>query len=359
MTRVIVVGTDVKGAPYGGVAAALPGYIDALSKIGALHEFIPTHGRGGVERYWLRAAAQMPRLARSIRSVRASGEIPVVYAHLGGPLSIGRKAAIMEVARRWGARTLAHIHSPRIDEFLGSRSKRAMFARLLRSADGLCALTPYGKRRLATVFEGPISVVPNPTPPWLIQAAAEAVNTREGPIQALSMARMVPGKGFDAAIRAVARGPGDVSLVIAGDGPERAKLERLVVELGLGERVRFAGWVSGAQKVELLRSSDLFLLPSTMDSFGMGFIEAAAYGVPSIALDWGAIGDVIKDGETGWLCPAGAGAVEHLARALEEASNRDELRRRGDHARQRALSTYSVDEVGRALKRAMDSFVDA
>ncbi len=89
-------------------------------------------------------------------------------------------------------------------------------------------------------------------------------------------------------------------LVLVGDGPDRPEAESEVERLGLVDDVRFLGKLSAVSDV--LRASDLFLLLSTSESFGLGALEAMACGVPVIASDVGGLSEVVVDGETGALC---------------------------------------------------------
>lgn len=108
------------------------------------------------------------------------------------------------------------------------------------------------------------------------------------PVRLLSMSRLAEVKRIDISIQAVevllGRGH-DVRLTIAGIGPEdvtrrlRAMGEGLIKE----GRLEFVGQVTGPLKGQLFRESDIFLLPSDNENFGIGFAEAMAYGVPSVA----------------------------------------------------------------------------
>lgn len=103
------------------------------------------------------------------------------------------------------------------------------------------------------------------------------------------------------------------TLVLAGDGPDRDAAEQEVDRLGLRGDVRFPGKVD--RVADLLRGSDLFLLPSQMESFGLSGLEAMACGVPVLATRTGGLPEVVVEGETGYLLPVGA--VEEFAdRAL-------------------------------------------
>ena len=98
-------------------------------------------------------------------------------------------------------------------------------------------------------------------------------------------------------------------LIFAGDGPERNNLERLCRELNLCGRVIFVGKVSDTAHV--LEISDLFILPSETESFGLAALEAMAVGVPVISSNTGGIPEVNLEGETGYL--SNVGNVEEMA----------------------------------------------
>ncbi|SVB37467.1 uncharacterized protein METZ01_LOCUS190321 [marine metagenome] len=92
-------------------------------------------------------------------------------------------------------------------------------------------------------------------------------------------------------------------LVMIGDGPERsAAMERAKI-LGIADKVTFLGKHSHVD--ELLSCADLFLLPSSSESFGLAALEAMATGTPVVASNVGGIKEVIVDGETGYLCEVG------------------------------------------------------
>lgn len=92
-------------------------------------------------------------------------------------------------------------------------------------------------------------------------------------------------------------------LVLVGDGPELPKAKALASELGVRDDLRVLGKMNDLEKV--YQASDLFLLPSLAESFGLSALEAQACGVPVIGYRAGGLPEVVKDGETGVLCPAG------------------------------------------------------
>jgi glycosyltransferase involved in cell wall biosynthesis len=124
----------------------------------------------------------------------------------------------------------------------------------------------------------------------------------------LYVGRLKRYKGIALAIRALARARErrpDLSLDIAGSGDHRADLERLTAELGLGSAVRFHGFISEADKLQLLRRAWANLFPSPKEGWGITVIEAAACATPSIASNSPGLRDSVRHGETGFLVAHG------------------------------------------------------
>ena len=100
------------------------------------------------------------------------------------------------------------------------------------------------------------------------------------------------------------------TLLMIGDGPERYKMEELCRELQLCDKIRFLGKQEAVE--ELLAISDIFVIPSENESFGLAALEAMACGVPVISSNVGGIPEVNIDGETGYISEVGA--VEEMAK---------------------------------------------
>ncbi len=104
------------------------------------------------------------------------------------------------------------------------------------------------------------------------------------------------------------------TLVIAGDGPARAEVERAFAPLG-GDRMRFLGEAAPADLPALYAAADIYVWPAVREAFGVAIVEAQAAGLPVVAGDAGGVGDIVDDGETGLL--AAEGDAEAFAAALQ------------------------------------------
>jgi glycosyltransferase involved in cell wall biosynthesis len=124
----------------------------------------------------------------------------------------------------------------------------------------------------------------------------------------LYVGRLRRYKGVQFALEALAvalRRRADLTLAIAGSGEDRPRLERLARRLGVGDAVRFLGFVTEDEKLRLLRTCWANLFPSPKEGWGITVIEAAACGTPSIASDSPGLRDSVRAGVTGHLVPHG------------------------------------------------------
>lgn len=346
---IIVTGTD-PASRLGGIGFALQGYLRALEVMGVDWLSIPTYHpaeSGGRWRPWL---AAFPRLAREIRAVRRQGKVVIVYSHAGAGASLMREFFILTWSRLMGARSLMQLHALELDEYLGHPVQRYLLRLALSPAQALGVLTPWWQGRLAA--EGvrkPIFVIPNPLPEeWEARARLPLPGTMSrDKINLFSLTRLVPGKGVDEVIEAMPLLPDEFEMIVAGDGPLRKKLTARVQQLGLVQRVRFTAWVAGEDKQRLFETADVFVLPSRYDSFGMGFLEAMANGLPVVAAEWGAIPDVVPNGRCGILVRKAD--PEFLIDAILALRDQKVRHRMGAEAKRWVLEKFSAEIVGRQL----------
>lgn len=131
-------------------------------------------------------------------------------------------------------------------------------------------------------------------------------------------------------------------LVMVGDGPDRDDAEEEARTLGIDKDVHFLGKLDSV--APLLASADLFLLPSDRESFGLSALEALASGVPVVGCAVGGLPEVVRDGETGALCPPGD--VDAMARAsLDILRDANRWREMSTLAARDARARFSRDAV--------------
>jgi glycosyltransferase involved in cell wall biosynthesis len=163
-------------------------------------------------------------------------------------------------------------------------------------------------------------------------------------------------KALGTALEAVATMPG-VTLVVAGDGPERAALERRMRELGVEGRVRFLGSVSRDDVLRLFRAADASVLPSAWENYPHTVVEALAVGCPVIATAVGGVPEVVRDGENGLLVPPGDPPA--LAAAVSRFFSDPALRERLAAAAPGSVAGHTEEAVFSAIEAELERWARA
>ncbi|MBK1702461.1 glycosyl transferase [Thiococcus pfennigii] len=179
------------------------------------------------------------------------------------------------------------------------------------------------------------AAAPWPTPPGV---AGE-------PLRLVFVGRLIPVKGVDMLLEAVARlaGEAQVRLSIVGDGPLAGELRARTAQLGLTDLVRFTGNLPPPAVAAEIRAAHLFCLPSVRESGGAVLLEAMACARPVLAIAFGGPAEIV-DAEVGLALAATDrdAAIEGFLGAFRDLlRNPDDWRRRGDVGRQRAVTGYA------------------
>lgn len=355
----IVLGTD-PAQKTGGIAFAIPGHLAAYRVLGIEPVCIATHSSAGALGKWLPWLRAMPVLLGQLMAARRAARVPIVICHVGGgALSMLRKFVLACLAKPFGGRVVMQLHGLEVDGYLSSGLGRRLFAAWLAPADAVAVLTPWWRSRLQTAgVAKPLYIVPNPLPVAWEQQATQPGTCQESQdhINILTVARLERGKGVDELVEAMALLPEEYRLAIAGTGEQQPELESQVEALGLQRRVRFYGWVSGTEKQVLFDQADIFCLPSRYDSFGMGYLEAMANGLPVVAYQWGPITDVVANLRCGYLARIHTPAA--LAETIKRLAVADCRKPIGEAAKVWVLEKYSASAVSEEVERLLMDVVN-
>ncbi|MDY9927196.1 glycosyltransferase family 4 protein [Methanosarcina sp.] len=151
----------------------------------------------------------------------------------------------------------------------------------------------------------------------------------------ISIGRLVKRKGFEFLIKAIKNTPDNVHALIIGEGPEKDNLVNLAKELNISDRIHFLGFVSEIEKFQYLQNSDIYVLSSLHEGFGIVLQEAMQVGLPIISTNNGGQVDFIKEGKNGYLVRFGD--VKTLAGMINKFEQDDQLKNN--------FSEYNKEEV--------------
>lgn len=164
-------------------------------------------------------------------------------------------------------------------------------------------------------------------------------------LRLITVARLLERKGIQTILEACAKPTIlPVELRIVGTGPFETELREMVKAYGLEDRVRFLGFVPNEELPSHYRRSDIFVLPSETESFGLVFAEAMSCGLPIAASNVGGIPETVRDGIDGLLCPPGDPLAlrENILRLASSIETRKEI---SHSQRERILERYTWDKI--------------
>ncbi|HEX5504928.1 MAG TPA: glycosyltransferase [Thermomicrobiales bacterium] len=207
-----------------------------------------------------------------------------------------------------------------------ARLYRPLDRAFARAADAIFANGRYGQTLIRAAYGVEATILPHgvehaPPTPAAVRAARTRWGIRDDQTTLLTVNQLHPRKRLDLCLRAVtaARAQGVAArALIAGDGAARGELEALARALGLAGAVTFCGFVPDADLPALYAACDIYLHTGRAESFGLSVLEAAASGLPVVAVAEGGPLEILRDGETGLLVPPTpaclAAAIAALAR---------------------------------------------
>jgi glycosyltransferase involved in cell wall biosynthesis len=260
-----------------------------------------------------------------------------------------RDLAYLAVAKLCGARVVLQQHGGNLREFSGSGLFAAFVRATLRLADAIVVLSSAELTEYRGLLPGKnVRQVPNGIDLAPYQRRGAPRRDAGEPLRAIYLGRLAAGKGLSEILDAFARleREGAIArLVIAGSGPDEARLKSEARRLGLEGRIRFAGPAYGEHKARLLAEADVLLLPSYSEGLPYALIEAMAAGAVPLVTRVGAIPDVVEEGVHGLFVPVReAGPIAEALAAL--AADRARLGRMSAACRRRAAAGYSIERLG-------------
>ena len=267
--------------------------------------------------------------------------------------------AIPHATSAWIAREMLDGHKVRVVTTLHGTditlvgqdpSFRSITRFSIRKSDGITAVSNFLRAETVERFDVPagwIRVIPNFVDLEAYKRDAHPCHRGKlapaGEKLVIHISNFRPVKRVDDAVRVFARISRRVAarLLLVGDGPDRPRALQVAEEEGVSDRVVFLGKQESV--AELLSCSDLCLLPSANEAFGLVALEAMACGVPVIATRVGGVPEVVPHNHAGYLAPVGA--IDEMAEAGAALLLDDARWRVASAAARQAATRFSADEV--------------
>jgi glycogen(starch) synthase len=370
-----LVGRGVKFDPIGGMQNHTAELTRALDRRGVVQTVLTT--RPPTAPYFQRLGdhARVIRLGLPIRRFRQlygpqaaiiapilAARADVVHVHLGEDLAVLPIGAAAAKLHRLPLVLTVHtsLHHTLAVSDLRSAVLKTLGGQIERwgehSAEAVLVITPRLCRLLVSdsVDENRIHVIPPGVNPSLFEGPFEDPFSGVGRTRVLFVGRLAPQKGVGTLVAAAGllKDP-CAQVLLVGDGPERKALERETERLGVGDRLRFEGFVTHDRLPAAMAHADVLVLPSLYEELGTVLLEAVKAGLPIVASETGGIPDVIEDGVNGLLVPPGD--PEALARVIDRILSDGDLARRLSEGAHERGKDYDWEVIAEHVLRVYQS----
>ncbi len=280
------------------------------------------------------------------------------FAHVHGSdiVSSTRKSIYIQVLRIFGRKIIYHFHGASfMDHYrLASQSTQSRMKALFEKVDIVICLSESWRQYIADIApRANIKVVPNAThlPELCVKQNSDdlvhltflgLIGERKGLFDLLGVVRRLIDNGLK------------IKLSIGGNG-EIDRLQTSVSDLRINQIVEYLGWISEEQRDDLLRKTNIFVLPSYGEGMPMSILEAMAYSVPVVSTTVGGIPELVSDGETGFLIEPGD--LDTLYEKLKYLIQNEDVRKKfGEKARQIVASKHNLKLITQQIEQIYDSF---
>lgn len=348
----LTIGTYIRG--QGGIATVLDVYQQSGFFADNAVRLIATHSTnnrlGGVGALLLYISALM-----KVVFYFSFYRVGLVHIHVASRGSYLRKSVLVRLIKVLGGKVILHLHGGGFANFYANEcdeKKKNHIRDTFEMSDVVIVLSSQWIQWARATFNRSehFQLVYNAVPSLELESASTPSSTIS------FLGRVSERKGVHDLLKAMVRVKQhypEARLMIGGDG-DVEKYRAMSRDLGLKSHVEFLGWVSGQRKLDVLRQTQIYCLPSYNEGFPMGVLEAMSAGIAVVSTYAGGIPDAISHGKEGTLVDAGE--PEALADALIELLTNQEMNQRyTQNAKQKFEQHFSVQAIIPQVQRIYDS----
>jgi len=263
-----------------------------------------------------------------------------------GPLGV-------KLSRKYGLKNILSLHGGDIcDPTKKSSPHNKWYLRkavrsVLNNSDIVVAQSSNTKKNTIKYYNPKkrIKIIPLPyTPIKFKKASRKQLNLEKDNIYLISVGRIVKRKGFDFLIKSLAKlNNPKVHALIIGDGPEKQSLIALAKELNISKQVHFLGFVSEEKKFQYLDNSDIYILSSVHEGFGIVLQEAMQVGLPIVATNNGGQVDFVKNNKNGFLVKFGN--TNAMKKYIEKIIGNKRLRDKMSKNNKQKINDFKLNNI--------------
>jgi len=281
-------------------------------------------------------------------------KIDIVHIHGGNIISFKRKFYYIKVVRLFECKIIFHHHGGALIDQYSTASKKwkNRIKKTFEDVELVICLSENWRNSILDIAPATnIEVIPNSVK--LPEVYNKKINNN---VKLTFLGLIGENKGVFDLLKVVKRlvNEGIIAKLYIGGNGETPRLYREIEKLGIGNNVKYLGWISEEERDSLFKKTDVFILPSYSECFPMSILEAMSYGIPVISTYAGGIPELVSDGETGFLI--GPGDIDALYEKLNYLIQNGKLRKRfGEKGRQVVSSRYNSDFITKQIDQIYNS----
>lgn len=243
-------------------------------------------------------------LVRTIITLIKDRKIKIIHIHTASYNSFWRSSLFIKVAKLFNKKVVLHIHGGGFKEFFATSPKK--ISKALEKCDVLIVLSEYWKRFFSDISKYPSIEIVNNIIPY--PSVDNRLKTESQIVNFLFLGLISEQKGIFDLVSTIAENKASLRnkmiLSIGGLG-KTTQLTEYIEEHKISDIVKYKGWVAGKEKIEMLNSSDVFILPSYTEGIPISILEAMSYNLAIISTPVGGIPEIVKNRVNGLLVNPG------------------------------------------------------
>ena len=340
MNNVLFIGPDHKNH-RGGIGAVLEVYSKHITPF----KFISTYV---TKSFFQQFTTYVAAIFKLIWLCITDRQIKILHIHHASRGSFMRKSLLVVIGKIFGKKIILHIHGGGFHNYYRrSRLMKPFIRWTLEHADAVVCLSEMWKEYYSSTFRlKHLAIINN----VIEKPAITGEHMQNGSLRMLFLGHVTEKKGVFDLLHVLANNRDQfrhkVKVTIGGVG-EVERLEKTISEQQFNGDVKFAGWVNGGKKAELLNNCDIYVLPSYFEGLPISILEAMSYGKPVISTNVGGIPEIVKPGYNGWLFQPGD--HEALNSIIREAMDNKELLKQYGNNSLSISKKYTPESVFQSL----------
>lgn len=293
--------------------------------------------------------------------VLSKNKISIVHIHMSEKGSFFRKFIVLLISKIYKKKVIVHLHGADFKEFFYDSNNivKGMIKYLFKKSDRVIVLGKSWDEYIKSIDKSIKTIILANS----VEYPKEIVINNRTEINVLFLSVLIKRKGIFDLVKAIeilinnGKINGiDLKIIIAGTGKEEEEMKSIIKNLDLEKYFLFMGWVDNEKKIELIKNSQILILPSYNEGLPMAILEAMSYGMPIITTDVGSIKDAVIDGHNGFMTQPGD--INKLVLSMEKLIlNYDTWQQFSNNSKKTIEENFNINNYFKKVEQIYKSLI--